>query len=63
MAWLLEKTYQRSTELQQSGLSTFVARNNMQVFYAQSLSIVYAQVTRVERLFGESEFTLVLFCL
>lgn len=45
VAWLLEKTHQHSLNLQRKGLSAFETRNNMQVFYAQSLSIVYGQVS------------------
>lgn len=45
VAWSLEKTYQYSLELQQSGMSTFNVRNNIQVFHAQTLSIVYGQVS------------------
>ncbi|XP_055298156.1 peroxisomal acyl-coenzyme A oxidase 3 isoform X2 [Sitodiplosis mosellana] len=43
VAWLLEKTYQHSLELQKSGKSAFNVRNNIQVFHAQTLSIVYGQ--------------------
>lgn len=47
VAWLLEQTYQHSTELQHKGMSAFNVRNNNQVFNAQTLSIVYAQVSRL----------------
>lgn len=45
VAWLLEKTYQYSAELQRNGMSAFNVRNNIQIFHAQTLSIVYAQVS------------------
>lgn len=46
VASFLEKTYQYSQELQRKGLSPFNVRNNIQVFHAQTLSIVYAQVSQ-----------------
>lgn len=44
MVYLLEKTFERSQKLRAKGLSAFEVRNDMQVFYAQHLSIVYGQV-------------------
>lgn len=46
VAWLLEQAYQHSAELQRKGMSAFNVRNNNQVFHAQTLSIVYAQVSQ-----------------
>lgn len=43
-AWLLERTGQRLEKLQNNGKSMFEVRNDMQVFYAATLSVVYAQV-------------------
>lgn len=48
VAWLLEKTYQQSLELQKSGMSAFNVRNNIQIFHAQTLSIVYGQVRQID---------------
>lgn len=47
-AWLLEETAKRSESLTKSGKSAFEARNNIQVFYAKTLSIVFAQVSLTE---------------
>lgn len=43
LAWLVETTSVRFQTLQKEGNSLFHVRNNMQVFYAQTLSIVYGQ--------------------
>lgn len=39
----METTSVRFQKLQKEGISLFHVRNNMQVFYAQTLTIVYAQ--------------------
>lgn len=44
-AWLLEETAKRSEQLEKMGKSAFETRNERQVFYAKSLSIVFAQVS------------------
>lgn len=46
VASLLENTYVRSNELKKSGATSFAVRNDIQVFYAQNLSIVYGQVSQ-----------------
>lgn len=45
MAYQLEHTVKRVETLKSQGLDAFETRNNMQVFNAQTLSIVYAQRT------------------
>lgn len=47
VASLLEKTYNRSNELKKSGATSFAVRNEIQVFYAQNLSIVFGHVSQV----------------
>ncbi|KAJ6649267.1 Peroxisomal acyl-coenzyme A oxidase 3 [Pseudolycoriella hygida] len=44
-AWLLEETAKRSGELQKSGKSDFEVRNERQIFYGKTLSMVFAQRT------------------
>lgn len=43
-AWLLEHTGQRLDSLKLAGKSTFEARNEIQIFHAKTLSIVFAEV-------------------
>lgn len=47
VASLLEKTYARSNDLKKSGATPFAVRNEIQVFYAQNLSIAYGQVSKL----------------
>lgn len=44
-AWLLEQTGQRLDSLKNAGKSSFEARNEIQIFYAKTLSLVFAQVS------------------
>ncbi|XP_016946144.1 peroxisomal acyl-coenzyme A oxidase 3 isoform X7 [Drosophila biarmipes] len=44
-AWQLETTVKRVEEQQRDGKNAFETRNNIQVFYAQKLSIIYGERT------------------
>lgn len=44
-AWQLDVCVKRSDKLKQGGQNSFDVRNNIQVFYAQQLSIIYGQRT------------------
>ncbi|XP_030377021.1 peroxisomal acyl-coenzyme A oxidase 3 isoform X2 [Scaptodrosophila lebanonensis] len=44
-AWQLDKTVERFEELRKAGRDAFETRNNIQVFAAQKLSIIYAEHT------------------
>lgn len=44
-AWLLEQTARHFDNLKSSGKSSFEARNEMQIFYAKTLSIVFVEVS------------------
>lgn len=44
-AWLLETTHKRAQQLKGSGQNSFHTRNDMQVFHAQTLTILYGQRT------------------
>jgi len=43
-AWQLDATVKRFEQLQFAGKDAFETRNNIQVFAAQKLSIIYAEV-------------------
>lgn len=45
VCYYLKKTYEQVQHLKSKGDDDFEVRNNSQVFLAQSLSILYAQVT------------------
>lgn len=42
--WLLDMTYKKVVNLERKKEDSFTIRNNIQVFYATTLAIVYAQV-------------------
>lgn len=44
-AWLLEQTGRRSEDLKAGGKTSFETQNEIQIFYAKTLSIVFAQVS------------------
>ncbi|XP_012527956.1 peroxisomal acyl-coenzyme A oxidase 3 [Monomorium pharaonis] len=43
VCYYLKKTYQRMMELKSSGMSNFDVKNNIQTFFARTLSLVYAE--------------------
>lgn len=42
--WLLDMTYKKVLNLERKKEDSFTIRNNIQVFYATALAIVYGQV-------------------
>lgn len=44
VAYLLEESFQKMSALKRHGKSTFEARNDVQSFFARTLSIAYGEV-------------------